>query len=351
VAATFTLRVEPVGRELICRDDQSLLDACLREGIWLPHACTHGTCGTCKAEIVEGEVDHGDSSPYALLDMERDEGQALICTARPRSDVVIEGEIDVPDGVEMHPVRDLVAIVAAVAAPRADVRVLTLELDAALTFNAGQYVQVHLPGSDETRSYSLAGPPSQPRRLELHVKLTPGGLATEGWIFTSLAAGDEVGITGPFGQFCFRPTRDEPMLLLAGGTGLAPIKSIVAHVLESGLDRTMTVYHGVPTAADLYDRAWFETAAARHPDRLRFLPALSKDSWEGRTGRVPDQVAADFDRCAGHMAYVCGSPGFVDDTVKALMRKRLFPRDIAREDFFDMSDKVGGGVRSPLLKR
>lgn len=351
MAATFTVRVEPVGRELTCRDDQSLLDACLREGVWLPHACTHGTCGTCKAEVVEGEVDHGDSSPYALLDMERAEGRALICTARPRSDVVIEGDVDVPEGVDMHPVHDLVATVVAVAEPAVDVRVLSLDLDRDLTFNAGQYVHVHVPGSDETRSYSLAGPPSQPRRLELHVKRTHGGLATDGWIFGSLAPGAEVALTGPFGQFCFRPTRSEPMLLLAGGTGLAPIKSIVAHVLESGLDRTMTVYHGVPTAADLYDRGWFEAAAARHPDRLRFLPALSRDEWQGRTGRVPDQIIADFERCAGHMAYVCGSPSFVDDTVKALMRKRLFPRDIAREDFFDISDRAGGGVRSPLLKR
>ncbi|HZD67303.1 MAG TPA: 2Fe-2S iron-sulfur cluster-binding protein [Acidimicrobiales bacterium] len=347
----FTVRVEPVGRELTCRGDQSLLDACLREGVWLPHACTHGTCGTCKAQILEGEVDHRDSSSFALLEMERVEGQALICTARPRSDVVIEGEVDVPEGVEMHPVRDLVATVAEVTEPARDVRVLRLDLDEDLSFNPGQYVQVDLPGADDTRSFSLANPPSEPRRLELHVKRTPGGLATDGWIFATLEVGARVGVTGPFGQFCFRPARTESMLLLAGGTGLAPIKSIVAHVLGSGLDREMTVYHGVATAADLYDWSWFEAAAAAHPDRLRFLPALSREDWNGRTGRIPDQLAADFERCAGHVAYVCGSPAFVDDTMKALMRKRLFPRDIAREDFYDLSDKVGAGVRSPLLKR
>lgn len=351
MSATFTVRVEPVGREFVCRDDQSLLDACLREGVWLPHACTHGTCGTCKAAILAGEVDHCDSSPYALLDMEREEGRALLCTARPCSDVVIEGDIDIPDGVEMHAVRDRVGTVAAIHEPAPDVRVLTLDLDGDLHFNAGQYIQVRLPGGDATRPYSLASPPSQRRRVELHVKRSVGGQATDGWIFCHLAVGDRISLAGPFGQFCFRPNRTEPMLLLAGGTGLAPIKSIVGHVLESGLDRTMTVYHGVPTASDLYDRQWFQARAARFPDRLRFVPALSKDEWEGRRGRVPNQIDRDFDRCAGHVAYVCGAPAFVDDTVRVLMRKRLFPRDIAREDYFDRSDKAGGGVRSPLLKR
>lgn len=351
MTATYRVRVEPVGRDVACREDQSILDASLRQGVWLPHACTHGTCGTCKADVVEGQVDHGDSSPYALLEMERAEGKALLCTARPRSDVVVEADVEVPEGVDAHPVRDLSATVASVADVAPDVRVVALELDDDLHFNPGQYVQVHVPGTDATRSFSLANPPAQRRRLELHVKRTPGGLATDGWLFATVAPGDPVQVTGPFGQFCFRPARPEPMLLLAGGTGLAPIKSIVAHVLGQALERAMTVYHGVGTEADLYDRAWFEAAAAAHPDKLTFRPSLSRGTWEGRTGRVPDQLDADFARCAGHVAYVCGSPTFVDAVVRALMSKRLFPRDIAREDFYDLRDKLGTAIRSPLLKR
>src|SRR6201984_2532733 len=103
---TYRITIEPVGAEVDCREDQTVLDACLREGIWLPHACTHGTCGTCKAEIVDGEVDFGDASPYALLESERAEGCALLCVAKPRSDLIVEGEADAGEGVALHPVGD-----------------------------------------------------------------------------------------------------------------------------------------------------------------------------------------------------------------------------------------------------
>lgn len=86
---SYTVTVDPLGRQVTCREDQSVLDACLRAGVWLPHSCTHGTCGTCKADLLEGDVDHGDASGFALMDFERDEGKLLLCQARPRSDLTI----------------------------------------------------------------------------------------------------------------------------------------------------------------------------------------------------------------------------------------------------------------------
>jgi phenol hydroxylase P5 protein len=161
-----------------------------------------------------------------------------------------------------------------------------------------------------------------------------------------------VSLSGPYGQFSFRPLRDEPILLLGSGTGLAPLKSIVRHIAETGAGHRITLYHGVATRDDLYDHEWFEALDAEQ-DWFTYRPALSRDDWQGRTGRVPTLLAEDYPRASGHVAYICGSPAMVADTMKALMKARLFPRDIYREDFFDAADRAAGThvVRSPLIRR
>lgn len=348
---TYTVTVEPLGAEIECREDQTVLDACLRGGVWLPHACTHGTCGTCKALVLDGDLDLGDASPYALLESERDDGAALLCVARPRGDVTIEGEVDVEEGVDVHPVRDFTGTLTGLGQVAPGVRRLRLELDQPLAFNAGQYVQLQVPGG-QTRPYSIASAPGDQSQIELHVKRSADGVATDGWIFKNLNVGDRIPVSGPYGQFSFRPARNQPVLLLAGGTGLAPMKSIIQHIDQTGSGHQVVLYHGVSTAADLYDHAWLEQFAAEHP-WLDYRPALSREEYGGRTGRVPARLAEDYPRAAGHVAYICGSPEFVTDTMKALMKSRLFPRDIYREDFFDSADRAAGTnvVRSPLIRR
>jgi phenol hydroxylase P5 protein len=328
-----------------------VLDACLREGIWLPHACTHGTCGTCKAIVLDGDVDHGDASPYALLDSEREEGCALICVAKPRSDLVIEGEIDAEEGVAVHPVRDYTGAVELLDDVAPDVRRLLIALDQPLSFNPGQYIQLVMPSGD-SRPYSIASPPTSPRRIELHIKRTPGGVCTDGWVFKHLAVGDAVSLSGPYGRFSFRPARPEPVLLLGGGTGMAPLKSMVQHIAETGGEHAVVLYHGVATRTDLYDNELLEAWDAEY-DWFSYRPALSRDEWQGRSGRVPTLLAEDYPRASGHTAYICGSPAMVSDTLRALMKARLFPRDIFREDFFDSRDRASGAhiVRSPLIRR
>ncbi|MFI5615742.1 NADH:ubiquinone reductase (Na(+)-transporting) subunit F [Amycolatopsis sp. NPDC051903] len=349
--ATHTIRVEPIGAEIQCRDDQTVLDACLREGIWLPHACTHGTCGTCKAQILDGEVDLGDASPYALLDSEREEGAALICVAQPRGDVVVEGEVDVDEGVGVHPVRDFTGRVEALDEIAPDVRRLVLALDRPMEFNPGQYVLLEVPGGHQ-RPYSIASTPADGKVIELHLKRSENGKATDGWVFSTLAVGDEVALSGPYGRFSFRPLRTQPILLLGSGTGLAPLKSMVQHIAENGGGHEVTLYHGVATKDDLYDQEFFEDLAQQH-DWFTYRPALSREEWQGRSGRVPALLAEDYPRAGGHVAYICGSPAMVEDTMKALMKARLFPRDIYREDFFDSADRAAGAnvVRSPLIRR
>lgn len=348
---TYTIRVEPLERDVQCRADQNILDACLRQGVWLPHACTHGTCATCKVQVLEGDVEHNDASSFALMDYERTEGKALICVATPESDVTIEADVDVEEGVEFHPIRDYTGTVTTIEDCARGTRRLVIDLDADITFNPGQYVQVAIPGKDVNRCWSMANPPGQPDRVELQIRNTPGGLATEGWVFNHLAVGDHVQLTGPYGRFFLREARNEPAILIGGGTGLSPLKAIVRHVLETGLPHRLHLYQGARTEADLYDVHFFRGLAEQFPEQFTYRPCLSDEEADGFVhGRVTDVVASDFDTCRGHVAYLCGPPPMVEAAIKTLMKKRLFPRDIYREDFFDSSDKATGGIRSPLMK-
>ncbi len=347
---TFTITVEPLDREVECAEDQAILDACLRAGVWLPHACTHGTCGTCKVQILDGDVEHNDASDFALMEFERNEGKMLVCVATPTSDVTLEADVEAEDGVTYHPVDDYVGAVASVEDVARGTRRILIDLDKPMQFNPGQYITVEVPGSDQTRTYSMANPPSEPDRIELQIRRTPGGLATDGWIFTTLAAGETVRLSGPYGRFFLREARPEPAILIGGGTGLAPLKSIVRHTLESGLDQRLYLYQGAREQVDLYDVEYFRELEASHPDQFTYRPCLSQEEWDGPSGMVTDIVEADFETCRKHTAYLCGPPPMVEAAMKSLMKKRLFPRDIYREDFFDASDKATGGVRSPLMK-
>ncbi|GEL18836.1 NADH:ubiquinone reductase (Na(+)-transporting) subunit F [Pseudonocardia asaccharolytica] len=347
---TFTVTVEPLEREVECRADQPILDACLRAGVWLPHACTHGTCGTCKVEVLDGDVEHNDASDFALMEFERNEGKTLTCVATPTSDVIIEADVEVEEGVVHHPVQDFAGRLVSIEDVARQTRRLVIDLDREMAFNPGQYVTIEVPGTDATRTYSMANPPSEPGRIELQIRRTPGGLATDGWIFKDLGAGETLRLSGPYGRFFLREARTAPAILIGGGTGLAPLKSIVRHVLEGGLAHRLYLYQGARMQADLYDVDFFRGLEADHPEQFTYRPCLSDEEWDGPHGLVTDVVDADFPTCRKHMAYLCGPPPMVEAALKTLMRKRLFPRDIYREDFFDASDKATGGVRSPLLK-
>lgn len=358
-----TVTVEPLGVEIECRADQTILDACLRAGVWVPHSCTHGTCGTCKAELVDGDVDHGDSSSFALMDFERDE-KLLMCCAKPRGDVVVEADMDADEETPTHAVDDYAGTVTLVEDIALDTRRVVVELDRDMTFDAGQYMAWHLPpelvgGRDGvTRTYSMANPPSSGRTLEFHVRRTPGGACSDGWVFAGLAAGDRLSLTGPYGRFVVRMGRDDRAVLVAGGTGLAPIASMIKRVLVDGPSSHgagpahLTLYQGARTREALYDVELFTDLAARFPDRFTYRPCLSEESAEGfASGMVTDVMAADHETLRGLVAYVCGPPAMVDAAMKTLMSRQLFPRDMFREEFLDESNRATGTIRSPLIKR
>jgi phenol hydroxylase P5 protein len=350
---SYKITVEPLGREIDCRDDQTILDACLRNGVWLPHSCTHGSCATCKADVLEGDVDHGASSSFALMDFERDEGKLLPCCARPRSDVTIEAEIDVDEDLEIFPVQDYAGTVVSLEDIARDTKRIVIELDRDLDFNAGQYLKFQVPGAGVDRTYSIASPPTEKRLLEFHIRRTAGGVATDGWIFRSLTVGDQMPVSGPYGRFVLHVGDDRPAVLVAGGTGLAPIKSMIRHGLENNAyDGHLTLYQGARTQEWLYDVEEFQRLEKEYPDRFSYRPCLSEETAEGfRSGLVTAVIETEHDTLRGHAGYLCGPPPMVDAALKTLMGKRLFPRDIYREDFFNEGDKAAGGVRSPLIKR
>jgi phenol hydroxylase P5 protein len=350
----YRITVEPLGREVTCREDQTILDACLRAGVWVPHSCTHGTCATCKAEVLDGEVDHGEASSFALMDFERDEGKTLLCVCKPRSDVTIEADIDADDAIDVHPVDDYRGVLVAMEDVALDTRRLRIELDRDLTFNAGQYMALSIPGhAGVTRTYSMANIPTEPRVLEFQIRRTKDGLATDGWIFKDLAVGDPINLSGPYGRFVLRTDRGEPSVLIAGGTGLAPIASMIRHALENDIDEIghLTLYQGARTREWMYDVERFRALAIAYPDRFTYRPCLSEEVAEGfESGLVTDVLNANHDTLKGHIGYVCGPPGMVEAALKTLMLKRLFPRDIYKEEFLDAS-AAASVVRSPLIKR
>jgi phenol hydroxylase P5 protein len=363
---TYTVTIEPIGRTVTCRADQTVLDACLRAGVWLPHSCTHGTCATCKSDIVDGDVDHGEASSFALMDFERDEGKVLTCCARPRSDVVIEADIDVDEDLEMHPVEDYVGTVVSKEVIARDTVRLRIALDREIAFNAGQYMKFQVPesalGDACDRTWSIASVPTDPGVLEFHVRLVPGGRGTDGWVFTdAFAAGASVNLSGPYGRFVLHTGDDNHAVFVAGGTGLAPIKSMIRHGLENAeYSGDMTLYQGARTREWLYDVDELSALAAEH-GQFTSRPCLSEETAEEVAasgddptryayGMVTDVLADDHATLSGCKGYLCGPPPMVDAALRTLMSKRLFPRDIHREEFFNEADK-SAGVNSPLIKR
>ena len=350
----YQVTIEPIGREVTCREDQTILDACLRAGVWVPHSCTHGTCATCKAELLEGEVDHGEASSFALMDFERDEGKVLLCTARPQSDVIIEADVDVDETIPTHPVDDYVGTLVSMEEVATDTRRLVIELDRDLAFNAGQYMSLQVPNSPGvSRTYSMANSPGQARTLEFQIRKVGGGLGTDGWIFKDLKVGDAINLSGPYGRFVLREDRDDPAIMIAGGTGLAPMASMIRRALIEGEGEVshITLYQGARTREWLYDVDLFRELEAEYPDRFTYRPCLSEEEADGFAfGMVTDVLNADHETLKGHVGYVCGPPAMVENALKTLMLKRLFPRDIFKEEFLDAS-AAATQLRSPLIKR
>ncbi|MEJ2632750.1 MAG: phenol 2-monooxygenase domain-containing protein [Acidihalobacter sp.] len=350
---SYQLTIEPLGESLEVDEEQTLLDAALRNGLYLPHACCHGLCGTCKVQVVEGEVEHGEASAFALMDFEREEGMTLACCARPLTDVVIEADVEEEPDAVVQPVEDYRGTVVDLVDLSPTARGVFIELDRDLEFQAGKYVNLRLPGVEQPRAFSLANAPPEGRVIELNVRRVPGGEAT-GYIHEKLQVGDELDLSGPYGRFFVRKSAPEDMIFLAGGTGLSSPKSMILDLLQSGDLRRITLIYGARNRAELYYHELFQRLAAEH-DNFTYVPALSEpaegDAWDGATGFVHDVAKNHFGGVfGGYKAYLCGPPAMIDACLTTLMRGRLFERDIYMEKFITAADSAQPQNKSPLFK-
>lgn len=348
------ITIEPLGQTVEAAEGQTILDACLRAGVWLPHACGHGLCATCKVQVLEGEFEHGAASPFALMDVEREEGRALACCAVAQSDLVIEADIDDEPDAQHHPVRDYAGRVLEVLDLSPTIKGIRIELPGeGIAFQAGQYVQVRIPGEEMPRAFSIASPPRQRQLIELNVRRVPGGKGTA-WLHEQLRPGDELRFSGPYGRFFVRASDPQPLIFMAGGSGLSSPLSMIGDLLQRGERRDITLVYGARNRAELYYHGELLELSLRHPN-FHYLPALSEATaacaWDGCRGFVhqvaADKFAGDF---RGHRAYLCGPPPMIEACIRTLMQGRLFERDIFTEKFLTTADGAAGAAKSPLFK-
>ena len=349
---TYRITVEPLGTTVEAEENQTLLDACLRAGVWLPHACGHGLCATCKVQVLEGEYEIGEASPFALMDFERDERKALACCATATSDLVIEADVDEDPDARRVPMRDFSGRVSEILPLTPTIRGIRIELEReTVDFQAGQYVQVHVPGVDQPRAFSLANPPGA--TIELNVRRVPNGAGT-GWLHEQLKVGDPIRFSGPMGRFFVRASDPQPLIFMAGGSGLSSPRSMILDLLERGETRDITLVYGARNRAELYYHDEFHALAEKHPN-FRYIAVLSEPTliceWTGETGFVHEaaqrRFGGDF---RGHRAYLCGPPPMIEACIGALMRGRLFERDIFTEKFLTLADGAQALARSPLFR-
>lgn len=342
---TFTITVQPSGRTFTAEPDEAMLAAGIRQGIGLPYGCKDGACGSCKCKLVSGSVVHGHHQPKALSADEEAAGYVLTCCGVPHSDVVLESRQVTEAGA--FPIKKMPVRVNAMERASHDVIVLRLQLPASDTFqyHAGQYVEFLLRDGDR-RSYSMANAPhtqaTQPA-LELHLRHMPGGKFTD-HVFSAMKEKDILRIEGPYGSFFLREDSDKPMVLLASGTGFAPIKAVIEHMQHKGVTRPATLYWGGRRPADLYQSAWIESKLVEMPN-LRYVPvvsdALPEDAWTGRTGFVHQAVLQDFPDLSGHEVYACGAPIVVESAHRDYVAQAGLPDEAFFADSFtSAADKV-----------
>lgn len=351
----YQLTIEPLGVTIDVAEGQTVLDAALRQGIYIPHACCHGLCGTCKVHVCDGEVDHGAANPFALMDFERDGGKALACCATLQADAVIEADVDEEPDAEVIPVRDFAATVARIVDLTPTIKALHLALDKPLHFQAGQYVQLEIPGLGQSRAFSIANAPAAVERsgeIELNVRRVPGGAGT-GHLHDTLKPGHRLRLAGPYGRFFVRKSAQVPLLFMAGGSGLSSPRSMILDLLDGGCTQPITLVYGQRCLDELYYDDEFRALAAAHAN-FSYLPVLSNEGgdtgWTGARGFVHDAAKAAFPAgFAGRKAYLCGPPPMVEACIATLMQGRLFERDIYTEKFISAAD--ANMQRSPLFKR
>lgn len=322
-------------------DDESVLAAGLRAGLHLPHSCRGGSCGACEARLLSGRVNYPNGLPPGLTPAEAQSGRALLCQARALSDLALEARaLAVPEEVR---IRRLPCRLESRELLCHDVMRLIVKLPSLepFVFLAGQYIDFLLEDG-RRRSYSIANPPHEAERLELHVRRVSGGDFTA-QVFESLAVRALLRLEGPLGGFWLREDSERPILMVAGGTGYAPIKSMLRHLIHRGAQRPVHFFWGARRPRDLYERAQLERWAGGH-DWLSFTPVLSEalpeDAWQGRRGWVHEAVLAEHPDLAGFDVYAAGPPPMIA-AIQELFPAHGLPQGRLYFDSFEFATNRG----------
>jgi CDP-4-dehydro-6-deoxyglucose reductase len=339
----FQITVQPSGRSFGAEGGEAILAAAIRQGVGMPYGCKDGACGSCKCRKLEGTVVHGPHQTKALSPEEEAGGLILTCCAVPQTDVVLESRQVTDESA--FPVRKMPARVNALAKVSHDVMVVKLQLPAndALRYHAGQYIEFILRDGAR-RSYSMANAAHNGPGVELHIRHMPGGKFTD-HVFTAMKEKEILRVEGPFGSFFLREDSAKPMILLASGTGFAPIKALIEHLQFKGIQRPATLYWGGRRPADLYMDDWVRARLAEMP-HLKYVPvisnALPEDNWTGRTGFVHKAVMEDQPDLSGHQVYACGAPIVVDSArAEYSAHCGLPPEEFFADSFTTEADKHG----------
>jgi NAD(P)H-flavin reductase/ferredoxin len=320
------IHIKDHGIAFSCGQDKTVLDGALAAGYEIPYSCRSGICGSCRGQIASGEVRGGVGG--GLSEEERRDGHVLLCQARPCSDLTVA--VREIKQIDKSAIRTVTAKVYRATRAAPDVTILQLRFPAGVKvkFKAGQYLSVLLEDG-MFRHFSMANPPHQNDGVELHIRHVPGGRFSQR-VADGLAAGDTLDISIPYGDFHLREQSDSPIVLLASGTGFAPIKSIVEDAMKRKLTRGMTLYWGARRAEDLYRIDLPQKWAAQLP-WFRFVPVLSEagpaGGWEGRTGFVHRAVMDDFASLAGFEVYACGAPAMINAARQGFTAERGLNRD------------------------
>ncbi|MEX2290959.1 MAG: FAD-binding oxidoreductase [Mycobacteriales bacterium] len=318
------VRFEPVGIEIEVDSDQNILRAAAEQGVQLMHGCKEGQCAACKSFVLEGEDIELDSySTFALPDFEKEEGHTLLCRAHPYEDLVIElsnyDEEIIRSGLPLR--RGTVEVVSNDAVTH-DMRHLVVKLvePEEIKFFPGQYMDFVVPGSEETRSFSMANTPGREGLFEFVIRIYPGGLFSE-QLADKLQPGDRLEVEAPFGTFTLRESRTSPLIFVGGGAGMAPMLGLLRSMAERGVERKVTFYYGARTQRDLCFTDELAELGTRLHD-FTYVPALSEptedDDWAGETGLITEVVKRREPGLQGFDAYICGPPPMVDAAIATL---------------------------------
>lgn len=339
VSATHKVRFEPVGIEMDVEEGETVLEAAFRQGISVMHGCKEGQCSSCKSLLLDGDIELLKYSTFALPDYERDSGHILLCKTHAYSDLSIE-LLNYDEDLMRRSiaVKTYGAVVTQIEHLTHDIRRLDIEIDQPLKFWAGQYVDITLPEGGVTRSFSMANPPSLDRRLSFVIKKYPHG-AFSAALDGTLQPGDRLTAKGPYGTCFRREGRPGSMILIGGGSGMSPLRSMLLDHVESGEQRPVRFFYGARTAADLFHLEEFAQVATQLPD-FKFIPALSladdDADWTGERGLIHEVLARHLAQekfAAAIDAYSCGPPPMIDAIIPVLQMAGVEPDHIYFDKF------------------